>query len=156
MLPITQGPRIEARRPGFSWGLLALALGAIALITIALLTIPLAARPPELAPTSTPDGVVQRFYDAAYRGDYVAAYAMLSEDTRRELSLAEFQARMRYERESELRVNDVALHGETATVTVTITYYSPGGLFGGGEWSTQYDILLEREGDTWRILGQPF
>jgi hypothetical protein len=99
---------------------------------------------------------VQRFFDATYRGDYVAAYAMLSDTTRRELSLADFQERVRYERESEMRVDTVAIHGATATVTVTVTHYSPGGLFGGGEWSTRYDILLERDGDTWRILGEPF
>lgn len=156
MLPITQDSQIEARRPEFSWGLLALALGAFGLIAVALLTIALAGRPAELAPASTPEGVVQRFFDAAYRRDYVAAYAMLSEETRDDLSLADFQARLRYERQSELRVDEVALHGETATVTVTVTYYSPGGLFGGSEWSSQYDLMLEREGDTWRIIGQPF
>jgi hypothetical protein len=156
MLPITQNPQLETPRPHGGWGLPALAAGAVILVVIALVAIPMADRPVELAPASTPEGVVQRFFDATYRGDYVAAYAMLSDETRRELSLAEFQARMRYERESELRVDDVALHGETATVTVTVTHYSPGGLFGGDEWSTRYDLLLEQEGDTWRILGEPF
>lgn len=156
MQPITQSPQLETPRHRGDWGLAALAVGAVVLVVIALAAIPLAGRPPELAPASTPEGVVQRFFDATYRGDYVAAYAMLSDETRRELSLADFQARMRYERESELRVDDVALHGETATVTVTVTHYSPGGLFGGGEWSNQYDLLLEREGETWRILGEPF
>lgn len=156
MVPITHDPQINVRRPRLAWGLAALIVGALALVVVALVAIPRGGRPPELAPASTPEGVVQRFFDATYRGDYVAAYAMLSDATRRELSLADFQARMRYERESELRVDDVALHGETATVTVTVTHYNPGGLFGGGEWSTQYDLLLERDGDTWRILGEPF
>lgn len=155
MTPSTHSPHIEQRRGG--WGLIALGLGALVLVVIALVTIPLAGRePPAMAPLSSPEGVVQRFFDAAQRGDYVAAYAMLSEPTRRDITLAEFQSRLRYERESELRIDAVAIHDTTATVSVSLTHYSPGGLFGGGEWTSQYDLLLERDGETWRIMGQPF
>lgn len=157
MVQPTREPQGAIARAPHSWGVTALAAGAVALIVLALVTLGLSEhRQPALAPASTPEGVVQRFFDATYRGDYAAAYAMLSPATRRERSLAEFQAQMRYQRESEMHVDAVAAHGDTATVTVTVTHYSPGGLFGGGEWSTQYDLLLEREGDTWRIVGEPF
>jgi hypothetical protein len=156
MVPITHDPQIQTRRSRAGWGLPALAVGALVLVVIALVAIPFASRPPELAPASTPEGVLQRFFDAIYRGDYLAAYTMLSNDTQHDLSLADFQARMRYQRESELRVDAVAIHGEMAMVSVTVTRYNPGDLFGGGEWSTQYNLLLERGGDTWRILGEPF
>jgi hypothetical protein len=157
MLEQTQHTPTEARRPSRQWGIAALAGGALLLIVLALATIPLLGRRPvEFAPITTPEGVVQRFFDATYRGDYAAAYALLSETTQNEQSLAEFQAQSRYRSDSEMRVDTVVMHTDTATVTVTLTYFSPGGLFGGNEWSTQYDLLLERSGDTWRIVGTPF
>lgn len=157
MLRATRDPRVGAPRWSQAWGLLALVGGALALVIIALIAIALGGRQqPELAPLSTPEGVVQHFFDATYRGDYATAYGMLSDTTRRERTLAEFQEQLRYQRDSELRVNAVAIHDQTATVTVTVTHFSPGGLFGGNEWSTQYDILLERDGETWRIIGWPF
>jgi len=157
MAPITPESQARHHRPQVSWGLVSLTVGALVLIGAALLAISLAGQhPAEFAPTSSPDGVVQRFFDATYRGDYASAYAMLSDETRRDLSLVEFQAQLRYRSESEMRVDKVAIHAETATVTVTVTQFSPGGLFGGNEWSNQYDILLERDGETWRIVGEPF
>jgi hypothetical protein len=157
MIPATHEAPSQARRLRGGWGLPALAIGALVLIVIAVIAIPLAGRQtPVLAPITTPEGVVQRFYDAIYRGDYTAAYAMLSDATQQEQSLADFQARWRYERESEMRIDNVRLHDSTATVTVTVTHFSPGGLFGGGEWSAQYDVLLERAGETWRIIGSPY
>jgi len=145
------------RRLSGSWGLFALAGGALALVVIALIAIAMAdRRQPELAPDSTPEGVVQRFFAATYRGDYAAAYGMLSDTAQHERSLAEFQERMRYERQSEMRVDAAAVHGETASVIVTVSHFSAGDIFGGGEWSAQYDLLLERDGDSWRITGEPF
>lgn len=144
----------EGRRVG--WGLFAIAAGALTLIIAAVLTIVLSGgREPDLAPASTPEGVVQRFFAAIYRGDYAAAYAMLDEPTRRERSLAEFQASMGYQRDSEMRIDAVVIHDGTATVTVLLTHFSPGGLFGGSVWIAQHDILLERDGATWRIVGAP-
>lgn len=157
MVPPIQHNQREDRRPRGGWGLPAIAISALILIVVALVAIPLAGRrPPELAPASTPEGVVQRYFDATYRGDYAAAYAMLSPTTREELSLAEFQARLRYQRESEMRVETVAIHDGTATVAVSLTHFSPGGLFGGNEWTTEFDVLLERDGESWLIVGEPF
>jgi hypothetical protein len=157
MTHVTRELRPGGRRAPGGWGLIAFAVGGLILVVIALIAIPLAGnRPAELAPASAPEGVVQRFFAATYRGDYTAAYAMLSAETQREVSLADFQARLRYERASEMRVDDVVIHDGTATVTVIVTHYSPGGLFGGSEWSSQTDLLLERDGDSWLIVGEPF
>jgi hypothetical protein len=156
MLQQTHKAPAETQRQPRQWGITALAGGALLLIVLALVAIPLLGRRPvEFAPITTPEGVVQRFFDATYRGDYAAAYAMLSETTQKEQSLAEFQEQSRYRNDSEMRVDNVAMHTDTATVTVTLTYFSPGGLFGGGEWTTEYDVLLEQDGDTWRIVGMP-
>lgn len=155
MLDSSQRTVSHSGRPG--WGLIALAVGALALIAAALVTLAVSERrQPALAPASTPEGVVERFFDATYRGDYAAAYAMLSARTRHRQTLADFQARVQSLRETEMRVDAVVVHGETATVTVTVTYFSPGGLFGSGSWTNRYDMLLERDGDTWKIVGEPF
>ncbi|MGQ9926773.1 MAG: hypothetical protein ACUVS4_07865 [Chloroflexaceae bacterium] len=152
----SQQPLSDARQPGRNWGLWALVGGAALLIIIALLTIPLSARQqPVFAPLSTPEGVVQRFFDAVYRGDYAGAYGFLSANMQRERSLAEFQNQIRYARNGEMRVDRVAIHDDTATVTVTVTRFEPGGIFGGNQWSTQYDLLLERDGESWRIVSWP-
>lgn len=157
MLQHTQQPPADTQRSPRQWGIAALATGALLLIVLSLATIPLLGRRPmEFAPITTPEGVVQRFFDATYRGDYAAAYAMLNDATQADLTLAEFQAQSRYRDDSEMRIDTVATYADTATVTVTLTYFSPGGLFGGGEWSTQYDVLLERADDSWRIVGTPF
>jgi len=37
-----------------------------------------------------------------------------------------------------------------------VTRVDTGGLFGGSEWSSRADLLLERDGDTWQIVGEPF
>ncbi|NJN15266.1 MAG: hypothetical protein HC822_02670 [Oscillochloris sp.] len=148
---------ITGRHSLSGWGLPAIGIAALLLVIVALGAFPLIGRNrPDLAPLSTPEGVVQRFFGAVYGGDYVAAYAMLSVDAQREVTLNEFQQRLRYERESEMRIDTVAIHTDTATVTVTITHFGSGGLFGTNEWSNRYDLLLERSNETWLLMSAPF
>lgn len=155
MLETTPRTTAHHGRPG--WGLIALVAGALVLIVAALVTLAVGARrEPTLAPASTPEGVVERFFAATYGGDYAAAYAMLSAKTRADTTLADFQARMQWLRETEMRVEAATVHGATATVTITITHFTPGGLFNSGAWSDRYDMLLERDGDAWLIVGEPF
>lgn len=132
--------------------------GALVLIALGLISIPFAARrTPTLAPASTPEGTVQRFYQSVYAGDYEAAYDLVSEDTRAKISLLEMQQQLSSELDnSQLRVGAVADHGETATVSVSITHVQPGGLFGSGEWTRELEILVRRAGDGWQIVSGPF
>jgi hypothetical protein len=61
--------------------------GALLLIVAGLIAIPLAAgRQPALGPETTPEGVVERFYQALYRGDYSAAHGYFSADTQRRVA----------------------------------------------------------------------
>lgn len=150
----------EARPAGrtFDRGLIALIVGALVLIVVGLISIPLlASRTPALAPATTPEGVVQRFYQAVYSGDYSAAYAFLSADTQREFTLIELQQQMSAElQQSQMRVGTTAVHDSSATVQVTVTHFVPGGPFGSNEWSEMREILLQRENDTWKIVSGPF
>jgi hypothetical protein len=152
----SQASRRLRRPPCAVGGLLGLVVAAVALIGLALLVIPTVSRRPlELALLSTPQGVVQHFYDAIYRGNYGAAYALLSDQTQREVPLEGFQGYANFSRESEMRVDAVEINDTTATVTITVTHFEPGGIFGGNDWSYESEVLLEREGDSWRIIGLP-
>src|SRR6266508_3363829 len=135
--------------------LAAIVIGAVILIGAGLVAIPLAARrPPALAPETTPAGVVQRFYQAAYAGDYVAAQGYLDAKARAELSAADLQQQLDPQlRQSQMRVVDTTIHDGNATVRVSITHFQSGGPFGSNEWTEERTVLLTREGDAWKITG---
>lgn len=157
MRVVSQGGAPDARAGG-DRAIILIVGGALALIVLGLLSIPFAARrEPTLAPASTPEGVVQRFYQSVYAGDYASAYDLVSEDTRAHISLLELQQQLSSELDnSQLRVGAITDHGETATVAVTLTYVEPGGIFGAGEWTRDLQILLQRDGESWRIISGPF
>jgi hypothetical protein len=138
--------------------LAAIVAGAMILIVAGLIAIPLAARrAPELAPETTPEGVVQRFYQAAYAGDYTAAHGYLAATARADLPMLDLQQQMVPRlRETQMRVVDTTAGGDSATVRVALTHFQPGGLFGSNEWTEQIDVVLAREGDTWKIASGPF
>jgi hypothetical protein len=148
----------QPRRGNIDRGLLLLILGVVALIVAGLVAIPVAVRrTPQLAPATTPEGAVQRFYQAAYRGDYTAAYGFLSTETQRKLAVSELQQQMAPDlQDSQMRVRDTTVHASTATVRVTLTHVRPAGLFGSGEWTSEHEVLLQREGETWKIASGPF
>jgi hypothetical protein len=131
----------------------ALALIAIGLVSIQLL----ASRTPTLAPVTTPEGIVQRFYAAAYRGDYRLAYGYLGADAQRTLSVVDLQQQLNPDlQQSQVRVGAATISDTSATVRVTLTHFSSDGLFGSQEWSTEREVLLQREGDAWKIVGGAF
>lgn len=133
-------------------------VGAFILIIAGLIAIPLAARrPPALAPETTPEGVVQRFYQAAYAGDYTAAHGYLAAETRAQLSALDLQQQLAPQlQRSQMRVISTTVHDDTATVRVALTHFQPGSLFGSNEWTEEIDVVLKREGGAWKIVGGPF
>jgi len=141
-----------ARRP-VDRGLLLLVGGALLLIAVGLASMALwGRRAPDLAPAGTPEGVVQRFYQAAYAGDYDAARAMLSAEQQRRLSAGDLRERLSYTlRQSQVVVGAAAVRAGTASVPVTQTHYDQGGLFGSSEWTNTGEAQLTREGDSWKI-----
>ena len=151
-------PHAGRTRPVFDRGLAGLAAGALLLIVVALIAVPLAARrTPALAPAASPEGVVQRFYQAAYAGDYTAAYAFLSAETQRGLSLIELQQQLSASlQHSQVRAAASRLAGAQATVQVTLTHFGSDGIFGSSEWQEQREVLLAREGEEWKIVSGPF
>lgn len=143
---------------GIDRGFLLLIVGAVVLILLGLISIPLIVRrPPSLAAANTPEGVVQRFYQAAYQGDYQSAYGFLSSDTQHRLSQSDLHQQLSGElQNSQMGVSKTMVHDSTATVTITLTYVRPGGIFSSGEYSSSREVLLRREGDAWKIDSGPF
>lgn len=144
---------------GLDRGLLLLIGGVVTLILVGLIAVPLlSTRTPAMAPEGSPDGVVQRFYLAVYDGDWETAHGYLSAATRDKLTVAQLQEAMRYSiPNSQVRTGAVSERETGATVKVTQTNFTDGGLFGGsGEYSSDFDVLLTRENDTWKIISGPF
>jgi hypothetical protein len=152
---VEQRTRHESRADRGLWLLIA---GALILAIAGLISIPLLRnRAVPLAPADTPEGVVQRFYQAAYGGDYTAAYELVSHDVRERIAIADLQQQLSSElRDSQAHVGRATIHGDTATVEVTLTHYAPGGLFGSNEWTEQRQVLLQREDGAWRISSGAF
>lgn len=139
-------------------GLMLLIGGALLLIVAGLVSIPLTARRAStFAPATTPEGVVQRFYQALYQDEYSTAHAFLSGDIQQKLSVAELQEQGHYDLEhSQMSVRKTTIKGANATVEVTMTRYSRGGIFRSGEWSSEQRIQLKQEQGNWKIVEGPF
>ena len=133
-------------------------VGAVLLIVAGLLAIPLLARrTPALALETTPEGIVQRFYQAVYADDYAAAHGYLASATRAQISEIELQQQLSPQlHQSQARVANTIVRADAATVQVVLTHIQPGGLFGSNEWTENHDVLLKREGTDWKIVGGPF
>jgi len=155
---LSGAPRAERPRWTIDRGMFVLIVSALALITIGLVSLPLLAwRTPTLAPVNTPEGIVQRFYAAAYRGDYRLAYSYLGMDAQRMLSVVDLQQQLNPDlQQSQVRIGAATISDTSATVRVTLTHFSSDGLFGSQEWSTEREVLLQREGDAWKIVGGAF
>jgi hypothetical protein len=155
----SEKPAVAGRRRGPDRGLLLVTLGALTLIVAGLIAIPLANRRTlALAPATTPDGAVQRFYLALQAGDYPAAYELTSADSKQKLSLEQFHQQVQDDsRSTQVRIEKTSIQGDaTASVQVSLTSYSSDGLFGTGEYSYDRDLLLRREGTAWKIVQGPF
>lgn len=138
-------------------GLLILILGGGALILLSLLALAIPSRwGPQLAPPTTPEGVVQRFYLAAYNGDFDRAYSYLSQDAKRRISADDLEQLGSELRGSRIQVGMPKVQGDSARVEVAITRFGPVGPFGPEEWTERRDVYLRREAGTWKITGGAF
>lgn len=145
-------------RLGSDHGLTFLILGALVLIAVGVISIPLVVRrTPTLEPATTPAGTVQRFYQALYAGDYATAYSFLSADVQHKISLSQLQQQLNVDlQHSQMRVMATTITGTHATVQIRVTHFQSGGIFGSDEWSTEQEVLLQREDERWTIIGGPF
>ncbi len=123
---VSEEPSINRERGRLDRGFLLFILGAVALIVAGLIAVPLAERrAPALAAESTPEGVVQRFYQALYAEDYQTAYGYISAESQRKLTLEEFLRQAADpDRNTQVRITETTVQGETATVEVILTSFN--------------------------------
>jgi len=150
--------KLRARMRQADAGLLILILGGSTLILLGLLTLAIIPRQaPPLAPPTTPEGVVPRFYLAAYNGNSTRAYSYLSQDARQRISADDLEQQLGSElRGSRIQVGMSKVQDDSAKVEVAITRFGPIGTFGPEEWTKRRDVYLQREADTWKITGEAF
>ncbi len=150
--PDKNSPRSDSR--GFDRRLIFLIGGALLLIVAGLIAVPLASqRTPTLAAETTPEGVVQRFYQALYAKNYSTAYDYIASETQQKVTLGEMQQSLSYTVDnSQFRTGDVSVDGDTATVVAKLTSYGGGSLFGSSQYTNEQTVLLRREGDGWKIV----
>src|SRR5262245_4537682 len=111
-MPQESGATPERRR--IDPTLAAIVVGAVILIIAGLIAIPLAARrTPALAPETTPEGIVQRFYQAAYAGDYTTAHSYLTAESSAQVSPLDLQQQLSPQlQQSQMRVISTTTNGD--------------------------------------------
>lgn len=134
-------------------GLALLLIGAALLIGLSLISLVLMRqRTPPLAPADTPEGVVQRFYQAAYAGDYAAAHALLSRSVAARITPVALERQLRDDlRNTQMRVLQVRTYDNSADVEIELLHVAPGGWFGANEWREERTVVVQRENGQWRI-----
>ncbi|NJO83416.1 MAG: hypothetical protein HC828_11740 [Blastochloris sp.] len=51
-----------------------------------------------------------------------------------------------------LTISDERVTGNRAVVTLNETRFYEGGLFGSNQYTTSFDVTLQREGEAWKIV----
>jgi hypothetical protein len=137
----------DARRP--RWALIAL-LAAIGLVVIiALLAVFLRGEPAQY-PADTPEGVVQRYSQAAVDGDVDTALMYVVDDVADscEQNVISDDVRVTLVKTSE--------QATSARVDVRMTTVYQSGPLGTSEYESEGAFRLVKSGDTWLIQSAPF
>jgi hypothetical protein len=105
-------------------------------------------------PADTPEGTVQRYIQALYRGDTDTAYDYLSESVKRDFTRTQFREYTWYisnsPQQRRIRVTHVDIDADRATVMLTIEHFSGSGI-DFSRYSYQTRVRLVREDDDWKI-----
>ncbi|MBC8076269.1 MAG: hypothetical protein H7Y32_09370 [Chloroflexales bacterium] len=139
--------------------LLAIIAGVVVLV-LAALGLALTRTPQAYMPDTTPGGVAHNYLLALKQRDNARAYGYLSPDLKGyPPTVDEFVADMdsqyswAFNRDSStISVGDERITGDQATVAVSETRFSDGGLFNSGQYSTSFGMTLSRQGDAWKLI----
>jgi hypothetical protein len=99
-------------------------------------------------PPDSPPGVIQQYLDAAYQGDRDTAFTFLSARARAEMTRDTFFRC--YQDEQRVRVDEVTIDGNRATVSLEIES-SSGSIFDFDEYDWERDVFLLNEDGGWKI-----
>jgi ketosteroid isomerase-like protein len=144
-------PERRPRGPERSLVLIA-GLTAVLVVVTIVLAFTLGDREPTTFDPGTPERTVQDYLQALDDGDFEAAYALLSSDYQRTVSLSDFLERERFQFRSEygadrVTIDDVDVNGETARLRLQLRYVTSD----GDGYERQEDVALVRENGAWRL-----
>lgn len=116
-----------------------------------------------LLPEDTPEGIVQRYLLATEAGDYEKAYSYLSPsavaeetyyDSYRKWSQGFLQNRRKNAWKATMGVSVIT--DDKATVPVTIDVFRPDAPFISPVNTSYYNFILQKEGDSWKIISHVY
>lgn len=144
-------PERRPRGPERSLVLIA-GLTAVLIVVTIVLAFTLGDREPTTFDPGTPERAVQDYLQALDDGDFEAAYALLSSDYQRTVSLSDFLERERFQFRSDygadrVTIDDVDINGETARLRLQLRYVTGD----GDDYERQEDVALVRENGAWRL-----
>lgn len=126
-------------------------LAVIAVLVVIAVVVVFTRGTPELHDEGTPERAVQEYAAAVIDGDLDAAGELLAPtptDDCVESGAVSTDLR--------LTLVDTRVHGETATVTVSVASGYSSGPFGGSGYEYEDTFQLERSGDGWLISSAPW
>lgn len=126
-------------------------VSAVALLVIVALAVIFSRGEPEALDEATPAGVVQRYSTAIVEGDTSTADSYLTESARSFCS-GYFQGGPPPSRVVLISTNE---RTDSATVSVSIVYSSPGGVFGPSDYEMEDRFSLVRDDGRWLVDQAP-
>lgn len=156
---LRRGPVHFASAPGHTGAVpsgpdraLALLVGSVVSLAVVAGVVVANRSVPDVDP-GTPEGVVQEFLQHIVDGDYPAAADLLAPSSGCDLS----DVSAAYAPESaRVVLEDSAVDGDRAVVTVDVTEGSGDDLFGSSGYSHTERITVERDDGAWKIAGSPW
>lgn len=131
---------------------LAIVVGGIALVALVAAVLAATRSEPEFDP-ATPEGTVQGYLQAVFDEDEDEALSYLAVDTACDRD--DFRGVVTSE-SARVVLRGAEVDGDVATVEVEIAYTGGQGPFDTYEWSEDQTFELEREGDSWVLVGEPW
>ncbi|MEE8457497.1 MAG: hypothetical protein V3S28_05565 [Acidimicrobiia bacterium] len=121
----------------------------VVVAVLVVVAVVLAVQPPKTFDTDTPEGAVQRYYEAVLDGDDDLASTYMTEDLNESCG-REFRY---FDKGEDARIVIVAsrIEDDRAELDVTIEVSYGDGPFGGGSYDQDETVRLERHGDRWLI-----
>jgi hypothetical protein len=128
-------------------------LAVIAVLVVVAVVVVFTSGAPALRESGTPERVVQDYAAAVIAGDDDAATELLSTAWTKDCEPMDAGVTSQNLR---LTLIDTNVHGETATVRVSVASGYSSGPFGGSGYEYEDQFQLERSGDGWLISSTPW
>ena len=102
------------------------------------------------------EAAVQDYLRAVRDGEPAVAIGFLSDDLREGCGVSELRSAYSFERNFTARVRDTTVRDQSTEVVVRITEGDRGSPFGGGGYSHNEFLILERLNGEWRFTEMPW